>query len=58
MPSTIGTATLTLVASFPPTYFLEKPIGNHGWLSVAWSVGILLVAMPLAAWLFRRRTSS
>src|ERR1700736_2342918 len=37
---------------------LGEPIGNYGWLSVAWSVGILLVAMPLASWLFRRRTSS
>src|SRR6195256_2582389 len=37
---------------------LREPIGNHGWLSVAWSVGILLVSAPLASWLFRRRTSS
>ncbi len=37
---------------------LGMPIGNHGWLSVAWSIGILVVAMPLAAWLFRRKTAS
>jgi ABC-2 type transport system permease protein len=37
---------------------LGEPIGNHGWLAVAWSVGIVLVATPLASWLFRRRTSS
>ena len=37
---------------------LGQPIGNYGWLSVAWSLGILLVAVPLASWLFRRRTSS
>lgn len=31
------------------------PIGNHGWLSVAWSLGIIVVAIPLAAHLFRTR---
>lgn len=37
---------------------LGTPIGNHGWLAVAWSVGILVVAVPLATWLFRRKTAS
>jgi ABC-2 type transport system permease protein len=37
---------------------LGMPIGNHGWLAVAWCVGILVVAVPLASWLFRRKTSS
>src|SRR5258708_26076469 len=37
---------------------LGTPIGNHGWLAAAWSVGAILVAMPLAAWLFRRKTSN
>jgi ABC-2 type transport system permease protein len=36
---------------------LGTPIGNHGWLSVAWSLGILVVAVPLASWLFRNKTS-
>lgn len=36
---------------------LSTPIGNHAWLAVIWSVGLLIVAMPLAAWLFRRKTS-
>lgn len=34
------------------------PIGDHGWLAVAWSLGILLVSIPLAAWLFKRKTSN
>lgn len=34
------------------------PIGNHGWLAIAWSVGILAVAFPLASWLFSRKTAS
>lgn len=37
---------------------LGTPIGNHGWLAVAWCVGILVVAMPLAAWIFRRKTTN
>lgn len=31
-------------------------IGNHGWLAVVWSIGILVVCMPLAAWLFKKKT--
>lgn len=37
---------------------LGMPIGNHGWLAVAWSLGILIVAVPVAAWLFRRKTTN
>ena len=49
---------ITQVVEAVRALMLGEPIGNYGWLSVAWSVGILIVAMPLAAWLFRRRTSS
>jgi ABC-2 type transport system permease protein len=31
-------------------------IGNHGWLALAWSVGTIIVAMPIAAYLFRKKT--
>ena len=48
---------ITQVVEAVRALMLGEPIGNHGTLSVAWSVGILLVAMPLASWLFRRRTS-
>ena len=33
------------------------PLGNHGWLAVAWSLGILAISIPLAAYLFRRHAS-
>ena len=33
------------------------PIGNHGWLAIAWCLGILIVSIPLATYLFRRHTS-
>ena len=35
---------------------LGTPIGNSGWLAVAWSIGILVVAVPLAAFLFKRKS--
>lgn len=37
---------------------LGTPLGNHGWLAIVWSLGIMAVAIPLAAWLFRRKTTS
>ncbi len=36
---------------------LGMPVGNHAWLAAAWSIGILLFAMPFAAWLFKRKTT-
>lgn len=49
----------------PITHFVEAvralmiglPMGDHGWISVLWGIGTLLVAMPLAAWLFKRKTT-
>ena len=35
---------------------LGTPIGNNGWLAVAWCTGILVVSVALCAVLFRRRT--
>jgi ABC-2 type transport system permease protein len=48
---------ITHVVEAVRALILGRPIGNHGWLAVAWSVGVLVVAVPLASWLFRRRTS-
>lgn len=36
---------------------LGMPIGNHGWLALAWSVGMLIVAVPIASWLFKKKTT-
>lgn len=30
-------------------------IGNKGWIASAWLVGVLVIMMPLAVWLFERR---
>lgn len=34
------------------------PLDNSGWLAVIWCVGIIVVSIPVTAWMFRRRTSS
>lgn len=34
------------------------PLDNSGWLAVIWCVGIIVVSVPITAWLFRRRSSN
>jgi ABC-2 type transport system permease protein len=34
---------------------LGMPIGNSGWIALAWWLGLLIVVVPLAGLLFRRR---
>lgn len=36
---------------------IGTPIDNHGIMAVVWCVGIMVVATPLAAFLFRRKTT-
>ena len=36
-------------------WMVGTPIGNSGWLALFWCVGIIVVAMPVATWMFRRR---
>lgn len=63
-PGTMPTALRLIVENQPVTpvidavrgLLLDQPIGNAGWLAVAWWGGILLIAVPLAGFLFRRRT--
>jgi len=49
---------ITHVVEAVRALMLGLPIGNHGWLSVIWSAGILIIAIPLASWLFHRKTSN
>lgn len=37
---------------------LGRPVGNHVMMAVVWSLIVLAVAVPLAAWLFRRKTQA
>lgn len=36
---------------------LGLPVGNSAWLAVTWSLGIIILAIPLTAFMFRRRAS-
>jgi ABC-2 type transport system permease protein len=36
---------------------LGTPIGNHGYLAVFWSLVMLVVAIPVATYLFRKKTT-
>lgn len=49
---------ITQVVNAVRALILGNPIGNFGWLAVAWSLGILAVAIPLASHLFRNKTST
>jgi ABC-2 type transport system permease protein len=35
-----------------------QPVGNTVWVSVAWCVGIMVVAVPLASYLFRKKNAA
>lgn len=48
---------ITQVIEAVRALMLGYPIGDYGWLAVAWCLGTLVVALPLAAWQFRRKTS-
>nr|AIA14107.1 ABC-2 type transporter [uncultured bacterium] len=48
---------ITHVVEAVRALMLDKPIGNHGWLAVIWSLGILIVAVPTATYLFRKKSS-
>ncbi len=48
---------ITQVVEAVRALMLHKPLGSYGWLAVAWSVGILVVSMPLASLLFRRKAA-
>lgn len=48
---------ITQVIGAARALMLGTPMGDYGWKAVVWSVGILVVSMPLASWLFRRKTT-
>lgn len=48
---------ITHIVEAVRSLILGTPMGNHGWLSIVWCVGILVFAVPLASWLFKRKTS-
>ena len=35
--------------------YAEQPVGNNGWIAIAWCVGLLLVAYAVAISTYRRK---
>ncbi len=48
---------LTHVIDTMRSLLVGTPLDNSGWLSVVWCVAIIMVSMPLAVWMFRRKTA-
>jgi ABC-2 type transport system permease protein len=48
---------ITQVVEAVRALLLGRPIGDYGWHAVVWCIGILIVAIPLASILFRRKAS-
>lgn len=49
---------ITQVVEAVRALILGTPIGNYGWLSVMWSLIILVIAVPIASRMFRNKTSA
>ena len=48
---------ITQIVEAVRSLMLGTPIGNYGWLAVVWSLGILVVAIPLSSYLFSRKST-
>lgn len=48
---------ITHVINAIRSLLLGTPTGNSVWLAIVWSLGTLIVAIPLASWIFRNKTS-
>jgi ABC-2 type transport system permease protein len=46
---------LTHVVDATRAWLVGIPVDNSGWLAFAWCLGIIVVAMPVATWLFKRQ---
>lgn len=47
---------ITQVIEAVRALMLGNPIGNHGWLALAWWTAILIIAVPVATWLFSKKS--
>ncbi len=46
---------LTHVMNAMRAWLVGTPLGNSGLLAFVWSIGIILVAVPIAIWIFKRQ---
>ncbi len=49
---------ITQVIEAVRALMLGTPIGNHGWLAIFWSLIILIISVPVATILFKKKTTS
>ena len=49
---------VTIVVNAIRNLMNNLPVGNTVWLSIVWCVGIIVVAVPIASYLFRKKTSA
>jgi ABC-2 type transport system permease protein len=47
---------LTHVIEALRSWLVGTPMGNSDWLAFTWCIGIIGIAMPVATWLFKRKT--
>ena len=47
---------LTHVINSMRAWLIGTPLDDSGWLAFVWCAGIIVVSMPMAIWLFKRRT--
>lgn len=47
---------ITQIIEAVRSLMIGTPIGNHGWLALVWSLGLMAVAIPVTIWLFKRKT--
>jgi ABC-2 type transport system permease protein len=48
---------ITHVINAMRSWLVGTPMGDSAWLAVIWCVGIIVVSVPTAVWLFKRRAS-
>ena len=46
---------LTHVIEAIRSWLVGTPIGDSGWLAFVWCTAIIVIAMPVATWLFKRQ---
>jgi ABC-2 type transport system permease protein len=49
---------ITHIVEAVRSLLIGTPMGNHGFWAVVWCVALLVVTIPLAAWLFKRKTTA
>lgn len=49
---------ITQVIEAVRALMLGTPVGDHAWRAIAWCIGIMIVAIPFAVFLFKRRSNN